>query len=96
VLDQQADVPFAYKGRQWVSYEDEQSIALKSQWIRKNDFGGAMIFSLNQDDWKGICPTTSEPFPLVGIVYRIITNGSKEEASEGPPSPLKDNLPLLK
>ncbi|OQV22734.1 Acidic mammalian chitinase [Hypsibius exemplaris] len=72
VFDNHASVPYAYKGRMWISYEDEESITGKAEWIRKNGFGGAMIFSLNHDDWKGSYSPTGTPFPLICAVSRVL------------------------
>ncbi|XP_055339762.1 chitotriosidase-1-like [Paramacrobiotus metropolitanus] len=72
IFDQNACVPYMYRGRQWISYEDEESIQLKAQWIRKHQFGGAMVFSLNQDDFKGVFSSSGEPFPLTRILSSIV------------------------
>lgn len=40
---------------EWISYENDQSIECKSRWIKDNQFGGAMIFSLNADDFNLYC-----------------------------------------
>ena len=74
MFDQEAGVPYAYRDKEWVSYEDEQSITSKAQWIQKNGFGGAMIFSLNEDDWQGVY---GDKFPLITTLHGIIsTSGS--------------------
>lgn len=44
-----------YSVFEWISYENDQSIECKSQWIRDMRFGGAMIFSLNADDFNLYC-----------------------------------------
>lgn len=81
VFDGSACVPYLYKGRQWISFEDEQSITIKAQWIRKGGYGGAMIFSLNQDDFMGIFSSSGKAFPLVDIVYSTV-NPRPEQGSK--------------
>ncbi|KRT79630.1 Carbohydrate-binding protein, partial [Oryctes borbonicus] len=47
--------PYAYHGNQWVSYDDKEMIQLKSEYIRKMDLGGGMIWALDLDDFKNRC-----------------------------------------
>lgn len=42
-------VPWLFNGSTFISYEDEQSIALKSQYIKSKKLAGAMIWELSQD-----------------------------------------------
>jgi hypothetical protein len=42
-------VPWLYKGRTFISYDDSHSIALKAEYIKENNLGGAMIWELSQD-----------------------------------------------
>lgn len=44
--------PYAYKGNQWVSYDDKQMIRIKSEFIRRMDLGGGMIWALDLDDFR--------------------------------------------
>lgn len=44
--------PYAYKGNQWVSYDDKEMIRIKSEFIRKMDLGGGMIWALDLDDFR--------------------------------------------
>ncbi|XP_058444872.1 chitinase-3-like protein 2 [Malaya genurostris] len=47
--------PYLYAGTEWISYEDERSLECKANYIKENGFGGAMIFSLNTDDFGEYC-----------------------------------------
>lgn len=55
VFDRQAKVPYMYNGKVWISYEDEESIRSKAEWIRDQKFGGSMSYNLNNDDIHGDC-----------------------------------------
>ena len=70
-FDEQAKVPYAYNGYDWISYENEVSAQLKAQWIKRNHFGGAMLFSLNADDFRMQC-SEHQLFPLHSTVRNVL------------------------
>lgn len=55
VFDERSCSPYVYSVFEWISYENDRSIECKSRWIRDSQFGGAMIFSLNSDDFNLYC-----------------------------------------
>ncbi|VFV31445.1 oviduct-specific glycoprotein precursor [Lynx pardinus] len=57
-------VPYAYKGNVWVGYDDVLSFSHKARFIKGENFGGAMVWTLDLDDVKGTFCGTG-PFPLV-------------------------------
>ncbi|XP_040073593.2 chitotriosidase-1-like [Ixodes scapularis] len=54
-FDDESMVPFATNDRTWISYDDQESVAIKARWILAENFSGTMTFSLNSDDWQGTC-----------------------------------------
>lgn len=48
-------------GDQWVGYDDEKSLALKVEYAKGLDLGGIMVWSLDTDDFRGICGTKTYP-----------------------------------
>lgn len=65
--DKDAKVPYMYRHKEWVSYDSPQSVIEKAQFIKYHNLRGAMIYSLNADDYAGICNTKLESankFPL--------------------------------
>ncbi|XP_054011401.1 chitinase-3-like protein 2 isoform X1 [Hylaeus anthracinus] len=76
VFENESKVPYVYKDREWVSYDDTTSFYYKAEWIRANNFGGAMIFSLNADDWNNSCKF-NETFPLTRTVTKVF--GQQED-----------------
>lgn len=71
IFDETYLVPYAYNGKDWISYENKKSVENKANYIRENKFGGAMIFSLNSDDFYGECDTIK--FPLLRQVVNILS-----------------------
>ncbi|XP_033226586.1 chitinase-3-like protein 2 [Belonocnema kinseyi] len=64
-------VPYAYKNEEWISYDDVTSVIEKAKWIKSSDFKGAMILSLNCDDWNATC-SKNETFPLIRAVKLVL------------------------
>lgn len=62
--------PYMYSGNQWMAYEDQQSIMDKAQLAIKYNLGGVMLWSLNQDDYDGVC--SSCKWPLLKALNSVI------------------------
>ncbi|XP_055372239.1 probable chitinase 10 [Condylostylus longicornis] len=64
--------PYAYKGDQWVSFDDSPMIRHKSEFVKAMDLGGAMIWALDLDDFKDYCEC--ESYPLLKTINRVLRN----------------------
>lgn len=83
--DEAARVPYFYWGKEWVSYDNPQSVKEKAAYIKKRGLRGAMIYSLNADDYEGVCEGEGEPrgatrFPLVHIVRNSLVAVSVKQS----------------
>lgn len=75
IFDLEAKSPYVFKGTEWISFDDSQSLSYKAEFIKANNFGGAMILSLNADDHNGSCKIDTEgvgTFPLTRKVKNIL------------------------
>lgn len=64
--------PYARRGNQWVSFDDQAMIKHKSQYVYYNNLGGAMIWALDLDDFKGVCDCGT--YPLLKAINKILRN----------------------
>ncbi|XP_076244080.1 putative chitinase 10 [Calliopsis andreniformis] len=77
--------PYAYKGNQWVSFDDADMIKRKAQYVRDMGLGGGMVWALDLDDFRGRCGEGSHP--LMHTLQRVLAEPSDEENEpEGPSS----------
>ncbi|XP_017064792.1 chitinase-3-like protein 2 [Drosophila eugracilis] len=47
--------PYLSALQEWISYENQTSIACKANYVKSLNLGGVMVFSLNSDDLKNVC-----------------------------------------
>ncbi|XP_051164101.1 probable chitinase 10 [Leptopilina boulardi] len=64
--------PFAYRGDQWVSFDDAAQIKLKAELIKKLGLGGGMVWALDLDDFQNRCEC--ESYPLLKTMNRVLRN----------------------
>lgn len=77
IFDLETKSPYAFKGTEWISFDDSQSLSYKAEFIKANNFGGAMILSLDTDDHKGSCNINVDglnTFPLTRKVKSILND----------------------
>ncbi|XP_050350766.1 mucin-2 [Nymphalis io] len=55
--------PVAYKGNQWVGYDDIDIVKKKGEYVAENGLGGIMFWSIDNDDFRGTCH--GKPYPLI-------------------------------
>ncbi|KAL2743966.1 chitinase-3-like protein 1 isoform X1 [Vespula maculifrons] len=72
VYDNEQRVPYAYNGNQWVGYDNVQSIKEKAEYIKAKDLGGAMLWSIETDDFHGAC---GEKYPLLKVLNNVLRHG---------------------
>ncbi|XP_023290069.1 probable chitinase 10 [Orussus abietinus] len=76
--------PYAYKGDQWVSFDDAEQTKRKAQFIKDLGLGGGMVWALDLDDFKNRCGCESSP--LLKTMNRVLRN-----YPDGPVCPISDS-----
>lgn len=61
VYDEDQQTPYAYKGNQWMGYDNPRSITAKSKYAVDNRLAGVMIWALDYDDASNVCGTGWNP-----------------------------------
>ncbi|GCB80240.1 hypothetical protein scyTo_0018048 [Scyliorhinus torazame] len=64
-------VPYAYKGNEWVGYDNPQSFEDKIKWLKKSQIGGAMMWTLSLDDFSGTFCHQGR-YPLVSKLHNLL------------------------
>ncbi|XP_057668807.1 chitinase-3-like protein 2 [Diorhabda carinulata] len=75
VFDMEVKSPYASKFYEWISFENTQSLTYKAEYIRDQQFGGAMVWSLNSDDYKLNCRIDgreNDKFPLIKSIKNAL------------------------
>lgn len=77
-FDKIGQCPYAYKQNQWVGYEDANSLRVKVDWLRNEKYGGAMIWALDLDDYRGVCGEQN-------ALFNVLTKGLEGYSVRVPP-----------
>lgn len=68
--------PYAYKGNQWVSFDDKAIIRQKAQYMRRLGIGGGMVWALDLDDFTDHCDEGVNP--LLTELQSVLSDPSSE------------------
>uniref|UniRef100_A0A8D8USC8 Probable chitinase 3 n=1 Tax=Cacopsylla melanoneura TaxID=428564 RepID=A0A8D8USC8_9HEMI len=80
VWDDEMKVPYLVHGDQWVGFDDEKSIRYKMNWLKDGGYGGAMVWTVDMDDFTGNVCGGDVKYPLIGAMREElngISRGSK-------------------
>ncbi|XP_053610202.1 mucin-2 isoform X2 [Plodia interpunctella] len=72
--------PVAYRGNQWVGYDDIEIVKRKAEYVAENGLGGIMFWSIDNDDFRGTCH--GKPYPLIEAAKEayILKTGATDNA----------------
>ncbi|XP_063982354.1 chitinase-like protein 3 [Diachasmimorpha longicaudata] len=88
IFDADHLVPYAIRGNQWVSYDNVESIREKAKLVKELGLAGAMVWSVESDDFRGVC---GEPYPLLKTINAVLRGGKPGPEEQTPPE--KPTLP---
>lgn len=83
VWDNVADDPYGWKSNQWVGYDNPQSIAIKMDFLKSKGLGGAMLWSLETDDFRGLC---GPRYPLLSTINNALGMNGGNNPTPAPTS----------
>ncbi|XP_043252513.1 serine-rich adhesin for platelets [Colletes gigas] len=66
--------PYAFKGDQWVGYDDEDIVKLKAKYVNEKNLGGIMFWTIDNDDFRGKCH--DRPYPLIEAAKETLLSDS--------------------
>jgi len=73
VVDDCYRAPYAVNGPYWIGYDDLDSFRMKAKFVNHLDIAGAMVWSVDTDDFRG--DFHDETFPLLRVVHDTFANG---------------------
>ncbi|CAF4143616.1 unnamed protein product [Rotaria sp. Silwood2] len=70
---QQHQIPISFKDGTWIGYDDPDSVKNKCKYVKHEGFGGAMVWTLDMDDFNGeFCRKSKQnsihKFPLINAI----------------------------
>jgi len=72
--------PYMFRGDRWVSYDNERSVRLKANFAFEKKLGGVMVWSIETDDFKGLC--SGVKFPLLRTLNNALIVNVKGDTIE--------------
>jgi len=74
IFDHETRTPYSYHYKNWISFDNENSVAYKAEFATSLGLGGAMVFSLNTDDYNGSSVCSSSVFPLTSRIKLVLND----------------------
>ena len=57
------------RGVDWFGFDDEVSVRGKAEFVVTENFGGVMVWTLNQDDFRGLC---GKKYGLISTMKQVL------------------------
>ena len=83
VWDDEMQVPYLVQGDQWVGFDDEKSIRNKMNWIKTQGYAGAMVWTVDMDDFNGTVCGSGVKYPLIGAIREELLGIQRDTVAPG-------------
>lgn len=70
VWDDEQKTPYAYKGNQWVGFENQRSVQEKVQFAKGRNLAGVMVMAMDEDDHANVCGNGK--YPLLSNINEFL------------------------
>ena len=65
------EAPYMHKGIKWVSFDNQESIRIKTNYAYQHNLAGVMTWSIDTDDFKGKqCNALKRPKLILNSYFR--------------------------
>jgi hypothetical protein len=81
IWDDEVAAPALIIGDQWISYDDETSVAIKAQYAMDRGYGGTMVWATDNDDFQAVC---GSKYPLMRTIYYTLEGESSPACHVSP------------
>ncbi|CAL4062917.1 unnamed protein product, partial [Meganyctiphanes norvegica] len=75
--------PYMFMENMWVSYDDDNSLHLKTAFAQKKGLAGVMVWSIDTDDFKGTC--FNQKFPLLRAINKALADKKDQRPAQAGP-----------
>ena len=66
--------PYAYQGKYWISYDDENSVAKKARYVNHYGLKGIFLWEIDSDNFKGLFG--KPPFTILSAINDALLSGA--------------------
>jgi len=81
IWDDEMKVPYLVKDDQWVGFDDERAIRNKMDWVKDNGYAGAMVWTVDMDDFNGTVCGSGVKYPLIGAMREELFGVARQTVS---------------
>ena len=81
--------PYAFSGDQWVGFDDLEMVGRKAEHIKEKQYGGAMVWAMDLDDFSNLCGCGQ--FPLLKRINSVLRDFPALDLSQCSQEEEKDN-----
>ncbi|KAF0301973.1 putative chitinase 10 [Amphibalanus amphitrite] len=70
---------YSYKGSNWIGWDDLNIVKLKLDYLKSIGVGGAMLWSIDTDDFRGLC---GPKYAIANLIWSELNGAADSEGRE--------------